>query len=109
MLIENRSVFDANRIVFLAMSNRPIGTSSLYFIAAATAAAATMTVLYVTAFASSRNQDRRRRSESSTKYHRFRVPKEILRGDCKCRDEVILAVRLALEGEFSLCFVIHAA
>jgi hypothetical protein len=29
----------------------------------------------------------------------FEVPPEILEGDCECREEVVLAVRLALEGE----------
>jgi hypothetical protein len=31
--------------------------------------------------------------------HRYDVPPEILVGDCVCREEVVLAVHLALEGE----------
>ncbi len=31
--------------------------------------------------------------------HRYDVPPEILVGDCVCREEVILAVNLALKGE----------
>jgi hypothetical protein len=33
--------------------------------------------------------------------HRYDVPPEILVGDCACREEVLLAVRLALEGEYA--------
>ena len=39
------------------------------------------------------------------KAQHFNVPSAILEGDCECKQEVILAVRLALEGK---CRVMHA-
>jgi hypothetical protein len=38
--------------------------------------------------------------------HHFNVPPEILKGDCHCKQELILAVRLALEGKDISFFIV---
>ena len=80
------------------MSNGSVGTSSLFLIAAATAAAAATTMVYASAFGMSNHGGSRSKGNSGVKHQHFNVPSEILQGDCECREEVILAVRLALEG-----------
>jgi hypothetical protein len=39
------------------------------------------------------------KSNSSHSQHHFNVPPEILSSDCSCKKELILAVRLALDGK----------
>ena len=59
---------------------------------AATVATAAASLAYASAFGVSR------RRSSSSNYCISTIPPEILQSDC--REEVILAVRLALEGKF---------
>lgn len=62
---------------------------------AAVAAAAATSLVYASAFSTS---GRRGRVGGGANQH-FSVPPEILKGDgCECREEVVLAVRLALEA-----------
>lgn len=70
------------------MSN---SSHSFLLIAAAAAAAAATTAVY--AFTSAKT-----RGVTHCQHH-FNVPHEILKTDCPCKQELILAVRLALEGE----------
>ncbi len=88
-------------------TNGAIGTSSLFLIAAAAAAAAATSAVYATAFGVSKTPtggSRKIGGGNAVKHH-FDVPPEILEGGgCICKDEVILAVRLALEGEFFFQF-----
>ena len=71
------------------MSN---GAMKLTLAAAVVTTAASL--LYASAFSGNSRRDR-----GSNKQH-FNVPKEILESDdCKCKEEVVLAVRLALEGK----------
>jgi hypothetical protein len=74
-------------------------TSSSLLLAAATVAAAA-----TTAYAFSTRKGTGGISHSS---HHFNVPPEILKSDCECKQELILAVRLALEGEFR-CFCLDS-
>ena len=61
---------------------------------AAAVATTAASILYASAFSGNSRRDR-----GSNKQH-FNVPKEILESDdCKCKEEVVLAVRLALEGK----------
>jgi hypothetical protein len=58
-------------------------------------AAATMAAAATTAYAFST----RKSSGMTHSSHHFNVPPELLKSDCGCKQELILAVRLALEGE----------
>lgn len=70
------------------MSN---GAMKLTLAAAVVTTAASL--LYASAFSGKSRRDR------GNKQH-FNVPNEILQSDeCKCKEEVVLAVRLALEGK----------
>mmetsp|Transcript_17504 Transcript_17504/g.36567 ORF Transcript_17504/g.36567 Transcript_17504/m.36567 type:complete len:375 (+) Transcript_17504:53-1177(+) len=83
-------------------TNATIGTSSMFLIAAAAAAAAATSVVYASAFGASKPRaggSRKIGGGNAAKHHHFDVPPEILEdGGCECKDEVILAVRLALEA-----------
>lgn len=63
------------------------------------AAAAATAVTAALAYSSSSAFGVRRGGSDANKQQHFNVPPEILNGDCEYKDEVILAVRLALEGE----------
>mgnify|MGYP001073539845 CR=1 FL=1 len=63
------------------------------------AAAAATAETAALAYSSSSAFGVRRGGSDANKRQHFNVPPEILNGDCEYKDEVILAVRLALEGE----------
>ena len=72
----------------LPMSNK---SSASILLATVTAVAAAATTAY--AFSS-----KQQNGITHTSHH-FNVPPEILKSDCQCKQELILALRLALEGE----------
>ena len=72
------------------------GAMKLTLAAAAAATAVTAALAYSS---SSSAFGVRRGGSDANKQQHFNVPPEILNGDCEYKDEVILALRLALEGE----------
>ena len=71
---------------------------------AAAVATAAASLAYATAFGTnSKRRFGRHQHHESGQMH-FDVPSEILQDECECKEEVILAVQLALEGE---CRRIH--
>lgn len=67
-------------------------SSASILLATVTAVAAAATTAY--AFST-----RKQHNGTTHSSHHFDVPPEILKSDCQCKQELILALRLALEGE----------
>ena len=74
-----------------------MSSEALKLTLAAAVATAVTSLVFVSAFGP--GAPRRRVGETWGQPQHFDVPPEILVGDCECKEAVILAVRLALEGE----------
>ena len=76
-----------------------MSSEALKLTLAAAVATAVTSLVFVSAFGPGAPRRRVGETWGQQGEQHFDVPPEILVGDCECKEVVILAVRLALEGE----------